>query len=187
MTDLDKIWLTGRVQRYHTHPQLASRGQTNADHQWGVVSILLILHPNPSLSLIHAAHFHDAGEQACGDLPAHFKNREPDFSRNHAQLEREALYELGILSPALTPDDFLWLKFADRLESFLYMQHNGVPWSAEGFHELLDYVEALGVNFNLNLNPEEETTKWKKITTWLRTNFDRSWNATKTFKAKWMS
>lgn len=113
-------WLAHRTQRYHTSPQLARIGQTNADHAHGVASIIAMLHPAPSPELLMAALWHDAGEAAVGDLPSPFKTAHPTLARMHRAFEEEAAAE--VCPPNwITDNDEAWLKMADGLEAVLFV------------------------------------------------------------------
>lgn len=113
-------WLAHRVQRYHSNPHLARIGQTNADHAHGVASIVAILHPEASATLLRAALWHDAGERWAGDLPQPFKVEWPDIARQHRFAEGKLALRSRPPLPALTPDEELWLKLADSLEAVLF-------------------------------------------------------------------
>lgn len=119
---LTTIHETGQVIRYHANPKFNRLTQTNGDHTWGVVAIIFALHPDPSLNLIKAAHFHDAGELFAGDLSYPFKKAHPDIAELHAERERELAVEAGIpgMELPLESVDYLWLELADRLESFMF-------------------------------------------------------------------
>lgn len=112
-------WLSHRVQRYHANPQLARIGQTNADHAHGVASIIGLLHPNPSASLLLAALWHDAGERYAGDLPQPFKVAYPDLAAGHSAAEEALALQCRPRVPLLA-GEAVWLKFADRLEAILF-------------------------------------------------------------------
>jgi 5'-deoxynucleotidase YfbR-like HD superfamily hydrolase len=122
---LHNTYESGRTLRYHANPLLARYGQTVADHAWGVAAIICCLHPNPSMPLIRAALFHDAGERWVGDLPYPFKVRAPEFARLHSDIEDEIREEMGIPSFNLTATEEKWLKLADRMEAYLFCKmHN---------------------------------------------------------------
>jgi 5'-deoxynucleotidase len=114
---LETIYRSGKVRRYHVDPIMARTGQTNADHQWGVAAIILMLHPNPSPALLKAAIFHDAAELMVGDLPFPFKLDHPAIAAAHKEVERLAAKRMGLPDITLTSEEVKWLVFADRLES----------------------------------------------------------------------
>ena len=62
----------GNVQRYHTTRLIHS--ENVAQHSWNVVNTVLALtNGQASRALILAAHLHDAGEVATGDIPSPVK------------------------------------------------------------------------------------------------------------------
>lgn len=117
-----QIYTGGSVRRYHANPWLAPLGQTNADHQGRCVQLILMLHPAPTVALLRAAAFHDAGEIVVGDLPGPFKRANKLLAELHAQAERTALQDLGLgdLYDALTDIDAQWLQMVDRLEAYAH-------------------------------------------------------------------
>ena len=143
---LEDILLSGQVIRYHANPYMNRTQQTVAEHCWGVAALIYKLNPNPSRALIAAALFHDSGEMWAGDLPAPFKMANPELAARHAEIEEKLATEAGVPVVALNESELAWLKFADRLESFLFMRQHGQHWSREGINELLERATALGVN-----------------------------------------
>lgn len=117
-----RIYASGSVRRYHANPWLAPLGQTNADHQGRCVQLILMLHPSPSIELLRAAAFHDAGEIVVGDLPGPFKRANVLLAELHAQAEQAALADLGLadLYAGLTETDAAWLQLVDRLEAWAH-------------------------------------------------------------------
>jgi 5'-deoxynucleotidase YfbR-like HD superfamily hydrolase len=103
----------GRVARFHTLPM--PERQSVAAHSWGVATLILALHPNPSINLIKAALWHDVAEGATGDVPASAKRRWPKI--NEAMLDAEADVEVLVgLAVALTAEEATWLRCCDLLE-----------------------------------------------------------------------
>jgi 5'-deoxynucleotidase YfbR-like HD superfamily hydrolase len=113
-------WLAHRVRRFHSNQHLAHLGQTNADHAHGVASIIAMLHPAPSVELLKAALWHDAGERYAGDLPQPFKAEYPDIARQHSWAEDRLALRCAPLKPTLTPEEQSWLKLADSLEAIFF-------------------------------------------------------------------
>jgi 5'-deoxynucleotidase len=121
---LAQVYMAGGVQRYHANPGMARLGQTNADHQGRCVQLLLALHPAPSVALIRAVAHHDVGERWAGDLPAPFKNAQPEIAAAHAEVEMEiAARAMGwrVLDD-LSRQDRDWLTLIDGLEAFAFMR-----------------------------------------------------------------
>ena len=58
----------GNVLRCHTVPH---HGQYSVGkHSYDALSLLLLLHPNPSMNLVKATLWHDCAERFVGDMPA---------------------------------------------------------------------------------------------------------------------
>jgi len=118
--ELQNIYESGRVLRYHANPWMSIFGQTDADHQWGCAALLFKLHPNPSIQLIKAAIFHDAGERWAGDMPYPAKIAAPEVAEAHGVVEHQMAADAGVPTYHLSDNEQLWLKFADRLESHFF-------------------------------------------------------------------
>lgn len=136
---------SGTTYRYHTNSVMGRILQTDADHAWGVVTILFWLHPNPRLALIRAAQFHDSGEKWSSDLIAGFKRKHPAHAKEHDRLERIEMVEHGIpdFRAALSPEDDAWITFADHLEAYFTMKRFG---QSSDPRKLIAEGLALGIN-----------------------------------------
>lgn len=117
-TSLPEIYESGFVKRWHT--TLMPVEQTLAHHQWGVATIIAILHPNPSATLLKAALLHDCHEKILGDWPYSAKEENPSLAEFEKAFEQRFRYEHNI-NYKLESDEQLWLTFADRLESFYFL------------------------------------------------------------------
>lgn len=107
----------GAVRRCHAIPH---HGLYNiAQHSYGAVSLLLLLHPEPSLNLIKALQWHDVGERWLGDMPGPAKTVNERLGEVYEQVEARMLFQLG-LAPALTEEEAHWLKAMDVLELWLW-------------------------------------------------------------------
>lgn len=110
----------GRVRRCHAVPH---HGQyTIAEHCYGALNLLLLLHPSPSLALIKAVQWHDVAERWLGDLPATAKWDEPEFGALYEKIEANMLQRLG-LATMLTGDEPDWLRAVDVLDLYLWCQN----------------------------------------------------------------
>lgn len=126
MTDANvaEIFRTGRVRRWHAHPEVSHTEDYNDGHQGRVARLLLALHPKPSLLLIAAALTHDDGELATGDLPSDFKRDHPELREAIRAIEHRQTKEIWGCSPTNTIDEESreWLKFADRLDGHMWVK-----------------------------------------------------------------
>ena len=107
----------GNIQRAHTIPHRGS--YTNAEHQYNVLSLLLVLHPNPSPELMKAALWHDVGERWTGDVPGSIKYVLPDVRFQMDELEEEFKERLGV-PVNLSHEDKQWLRACDKIELWLW-------------------------------------------------------------------
>jgi len=107
----------GTVRRCHIFPH---HGPYNiAQHSYGAVSLLLLLHPEPSLNLVKAVLWHDVGERWLGDMPAPAKWDNPELGRVYEEAEQKLLARLG-LAQELTDEELNWLKAVDTLDLWLW-------------------------------------------------------------------
>jgi hypothetical protein len=113
-----ELWLSGLVRRWHSNPDLAYTGQTNAHHQWSCAVLALYLWPDDA-ELLRACLLHDAGEMHVGDVPSPAKAENPALKEMLDQIEGEQLRRMGV---EIVPSDRL--KFIDRLEAYLWAMHH---------------------------------------------------------------
>lgn len=106
----------GQVTRGHTIRHIMP--YTVGSHSFDVASIILMLHPDPSVNLLRAALWHDVAERFTGDIPAPVKWENPEFSKELTKVEEKVLGKIGIpdVESCLTVEELSWLKGADRLE-----------------------------------------------------------------------
>ena len=108
----------GNVERCHTIPHHGE--YSNAKHCYGAVSLVLLLHPNPSMDLIRAIQFHDVAEYWLGDMPSPGKRAMPDAYAMYKKYEAAKLVDVLGDWPELTPEDELWFKAADQIDFLLW-------------------------------------------------------------------
>lgn len=128
MSDDDKfahalsLRASGYVRRWHTIHTL--RDQTVALHSGQAVSLLLCLHPSPSLNLIKAIQWHDCSERIVGDAPSPGLRAFPKYRAMYEELEMVvALRDHPPMHDALrdlTDEERRWLRAIDVLEAFLF-------------------------------------------------------------------
>lgn len=119
-------WLAGFVARWHSGhsaPWLARSGDTTGWHGARMAALALRIWPDASRSLIAACITHDLGEIAAGDVPADAKRRDETLRATLDRLEEAALDAMG-LRFGLCAQDRRRLKFLDRLDAYLWAQHN---------------------------------------------------------------
>lgn len=108
------------VTRCHTVPH---HGEYSVGkHSHDALSLLFILHPDPSINLIKALHWHDGGERWLGDIPSPAKMYNPELKRVYEATEREALerWELDEGLRELNAEEGAWLRAIDGIELFIW-------------------------------------------------------------------
>ena len=118
--DRNRLLAAGLVRRYHTVPD-EGRGQTVAEHSWGVAMLIATYHPNPSVNLLKAALNHDLSESITGDLPATVKWKHPGLTEIVRDIEHDIRVEHG-WEVELTLEEQYWLRACDMLELYLYSE-----------------------------------------------------------------
>lgn len=108
----------GHVRRCHTVPH---HGEYSVGkHSYDALSMLMILHPNPSMNLVKAVLWHDCAERFVGDMPAPAKWLNPSLEAQYEAAEVEAQQASGLVIPELTEEEQNWLDAVDRAELLLW-------------------------------------------------------------------
>lgn len=137
----------GYVRRVHTMPVVGPE-YNDAVHSYNAVSLLLVLHPGPSVRLIRRLLWHDAGERIAGDIPHPAKKQKPEMAASYEDLERRALEKYGLLSSGLTDEEEVWEHAMDMLEFWMWCRDqtalgNGLVWEAhENIVQVLNRLRA---------------------------------------------
>lgn len=106
-----------QVKRYHTLPHIGHN--TDGQHSFDMVMLLLVLKPDASRNLIIACLGHDMGERWWGDMPAPAKWSDPAIGAALDKGEERCRIALGVEMP-LTADERNWLKALDMTECLLW-------------------------------------------------------------------
>lgn len=110
----------GNVLRCHTVPH---HGQYSVGkHSYDALSLLLLLHPGPSMNLVKAVLWHDCAERFVGDMPAPAKWLNQTLGEEYEKAEREAQEASGLKLPELTEEEQNWLTAVDRVELLLWAE-----------------------------------------------------------------
>lgn len=112
----------GHVLRAHAVPHHGT--YSIAVHSYHAVSLLLILHPNPTIPLIRTMLWHDGAERWLGDLPSTGKAMEPELKEVYERAEDRMLKRIFGLDRTLSLDfeDECWVRSLDLLECWLWVQ-----------------------------------------------------------------
>lgn len=125
--NLQSIFNAGRVRRWHSNPDMSWTDDYNDGHQGRVARIILALHPHPSTFLLSAALTHDDGELAAGDMCHDAKRENPELRAMIQKVEDAGTCNIWGISATpcsrLLPDEREWLKFADQLDSYMWMMY----------------------------------------------------------------
>lgn len=115
----------GQVKRCHALVH-NDPGYTDGKHSFDAVSMLLILHPNPSMSLVKYMLWHDMAERWAGDLPASAKWSAPDLHIAYEQFEWKVMDSMlpmvSAANAALTLEDRRWVRAMDLLEFAMWVE-----------------------------------------------------------------
>ena len=123
--DLEKIFAfreAGVVRRAHTIPYI---GEYNvAMHCYNALSMLLVLNPQASSSLIKAVLWHDTPERWTGDVPSPAKWQSETLKECLKDLEKKILERLEIneFFDNLTEEETQWLHGVDLLELYFWAE-----------------------------------------------------------------
>lgn len=110
----------GAVQRCHTMPILGDA--SNARHQYNMVVLYFLLHPNPLIEVVHHILVHDVAERWVGDTPAPAKHSmNPQLGKELLKAEQWVEQALGI--PELVDaGERKWVKALDLLELLMFCE-----------------------------------------------------------------
>jgi len=153
-----KFWRSGLVRRWHQNPEMSQFYQTNGAHQWGVVTLLLILFPEATRDEIIAAHTHDVGEIDAGDLANPKKLKNPELTGMLDEFEKRSRKEtIGQHLTCYFSEERLHL--CDKLEAYLYMKtFNPRLADRDGWPEQLQRMKELATKLNCREKFEELIT-----------------------------
>lgn len=110
----------GYTRRWHADDIV---GEERVDsHTWGMLALIHLLHPNPSVALLGAVTFHDSpGEPFSGDIPHYAKVAFPELGDADHSISDRVCKALG-LNYELTDEDLWWLSFTDAAQAYLFLK-----------------------------------------------------------------
>jgi 5'-deoxynucleotidase YfbR-like HD superfamily hydrolase len=123
---LEKAFRAGFVRRWHMNPELCHTVDRVDGHAGRVARIILMLNPGVSVGLLRSALIHDDGESVVGDVKAPSKEEFPIIADALEELECMARGQIWGVEHMDHPvgNDAVWLKFADRLDAFMWAKHH---------------------------------------------------------------
>ena len=148
---IDLAFRAGFTRRWHTNPDLAHTNDRIDGHAGRVARIILMMHPSPSLELVRAALIHDDGESLTGDLPGPFKAAmPPEVGRHFDRAESAEIIDIWGRGFRLTGQEVSWLKFADRLDAFMWCAwHAPHCMNGDGWPECREWLDAMAVKLGV--------------------------------------
>lgn len=110
---------SARVTRCHTMPTIYK--QSDGEHTYGVLAIILSIWESPSIDLLKAALYHDSPECLIGDTPAPAKWRHYDLAVALDKAEDSIAKEFGLITESsLNLFEAKVLKYADVMEFAMF-------------------------------------------------------------------
>lgn len=106
----------GEVRRAHCLPHFGTYDV--AQHSYNAASLLLVLNPEASLSLVKAMLWHDSAERWVGDTPSPALASSKALKLAYCELEARILASLGV--PAISDEELRWMIACDKLECLLW-------------------------------------------------------------------
>ncbi len=135
MTDHRTAW---NVLRWHTNREVNWTRDDVGRHSERVADLIRRYNPAPSQALIDAALAHDDGEWWVGDMPWPAKQRMPAFVREWFDEEethgRKIVHGHDPLA-RITRGETRWLKFADRLDAYVWARCHGADMTTREWTE----------------------------------------------------
>ena len=111
----------GNVERCHVAPHIGS--YTVGKHSYDAVSLLLLLHPDPTVRLIRAVQWHDSAERWVGDMPATAKWVNPELGTQYELCETSVMNKVDVVAgdlARLTDEERDWLNAVDKFELYMW-------------------------------------------------------------------
>lgn len=163
LSNVESLRRSGRVRRFHNQPNIIGQ-QTVAEHTFGVLNLLLQLHPDPSLNLIKAALVHDGAEGETGDIPAPVKWAYRSLGREIDAIEEEVMMRHGWIFP-VSVEESTWLKACDMLEGLQFARDQRILGNtgAEQYWQAWCYAFAAMVYAKGEQFPKECFDFWKGL------------------------
>ncbi|MDB4575378.1 HD domain-containing protein [bacterium] len=144
----------GAVKRCHARP--SARPYNVAEHSFNALNLLLVLHPNPNVSLMRAVMWHDVPERWTGDMPAFFKMQYPVVKAAAGLMEDDIFREFD-LGECLSEEERQWLKAVDLLEFWHWAREEGVMGNGTTDTMLRDCEELIETLIIKDMFPFEAT------------------------------
>lgn len=141
---IDRVQLlrdSGAVRRFHI--LRTNNTQTVAEHSYGVATLVMLIEPKCSATLLKAALTHDAHERDTGDTPstAKWRYRELAAGMKHAEMEWQGENTDLAFESDLELHEKLVLRFCDWMELAMWSVEQirmGNQYATEPLKNILD-------------------------------------------------
>jgi hypothetical protein len=144
--ELLDFYISADTRRYHNKRGIPI--QTVKEHSFGMLLLLLKLHPNPSANLMRAIIEHDLPETDgyWMDAPHDLKEKYPILREIEDIQEKKFRARFNLTENKLTEVEKLWLKYLDGLEVICYIEVNipePNPQSQEIYNRQMEKTTAI--------------------------------------------
>ena len=142
---LKVAFVGGHTRRWHAADII---GEERVDsHTWGMLALVHILHPSPSVELLGAITFHDSpGEPFSGDIPHGAKVAFPELKAADVGISARVCAALDVdFEGGLSEEGRWWLSFADMAQAYLFAKRQVAQGNALMTlvrDECVDYLQA---------------------------------------------
>ena len=141
-----------------------------AQHSYGMMTLLYVLHPEPTKALYTAILLHDVHERFTGDIPAPIKHLNSGLYERFRDVAELVEVKIGIDKPLtfLTHEERQWVRTLDNLEFFLFCNDQIYGFGNDHMKRCLQTAEKwFKDNFSeMPIPCQEFVTNFK----WMRTN-----------------
>lgn len=138
-----RIREAGKVMRCHVIPHVGE--YSVGFHTWGMLTLLDLLHPRPTLNLFRAILYHDLAERHTGDMPGIVRVIDPELYATYAVASQFIDEELGY-TVELSDSEKEWLHALDKLELWMWCHDQ----SNIGNDHTSNVIDALEMYFTKN-------------------------------------
>lgn len=144
--NIHEVWRSGLVRRWHSNPDMASTGQTNAQHQWGCAVLAAHLFPEDN-QVLRAAILHDVAEVNIGDVSGLAKYQNAELKAAIDDAEERNASDLGVSYVSSNK-----LKLIDMLDAYLWVKHhNPKILQGYGWPDQIERMLSLALFFDVSI------------------------------------
>ena len=134
------IYKGGMVKRYHNRPIL--HVQNNAEHQYLVASIAILLYPEIDKQLLINILWHDIYEYETGDMPWIIKLENPNIKKAIVEIEEKCKIKYN-LTTNLNEQEHHLLKLAEYFECMIFCLEERKLGNTEFNQSFIDCINCI--------------------------------------------